>query len=159
MRASPGRVLIFSALVAGLVLPGAAGAVVTDAQAVSVSLAYLQAHASSWGIQNASQELRGRGVVRDSIGQTHVRLDQVHQGVPVVGKQLVVHLDGNGAALSANGAFQAGIAASVQPVLSAAQARDAAVQRFPGPLAGGAAIELVLYPQGGSGSGGGFGGF
>ena len=150
MRASPGRIVIFAALVAGLLLPGGAHAAVTDAQAVSVSLAYLQAHASTWGIQNAAQELRVRGVARDSIGQTHVRLDQVHQGVPVVGKQLVVHLDTNGAAVSANGAFQAGIAVSVQPVISAAQARDAAVQRFPGPLGSSPAIELVLYPQGGS---------
>jgi Zn-dependent metalloprotease len=150
MRALLSCLVIFSALVAGLVLPGGAQAAVTDAQAVGASLAYLQAHAATWGIQNAAQELRVRGVVRDAIGQTHVRLDQVHQGVPVVGQQLVVHLDGNGAALSASGAFQAGIAASVQPVLSAAQARDAAVQRFPGALGTSPAIELVLYPQGGS---------
>src|SRR2546428_6104461 len=150
MRALLSRFVVFLALAAGIGLPGAAQAAVTDAQAVSASLAYLQSQASTWGIQNAAQELRVRQVVRDSLGQTHVRLDQVHQGVPVVGMQLVVHLDGSGAARSANGAFQAGIAVSVQPVVSAAHARDAAVQRFPGSLSGGPAIELVLYPQDGS---------
>jgi len=76
-----GRVAIFLGLLGVLALPvGAQGASgVDDGQALRASLAHLQARASQWGIQNASQEFRLRKVVRDSLGQTHVRLDQVHQ--------------------------------------------------------------------------------
>ena len=51
---------------------------VDDAAALSASFAYLQARASEWGIRNAQNEFRLRQVVRDSLGQSHVRLDQVY---------------------------------------------------------------------------------
>jgi len=90
---------------------------------VASLLGYLQARASDWGIRNAAQEFRLRTVVRDSLGQTHVRLDQVHQGVPVWGQQLIVHLGPSGAPLSASGAYLPRIAVSTRPVISADGAR------------------------------------
>ena len=146
-----GRVAIFLGLLGVLALPvGAQGASgVDDGQALRASLAHLQARASQWGIQNASQEFRLRKVVRDSLGQTHVRLDQVHQGVPVFGKQLIVHLDRSGAPQSVTGAYLAGIAVATQPAISADHARTVATQQFPGPLAKTPEAELVLYPRDG----------
>lgn len=123
---------------------------VTDAAAVSASVAYLQARASDWGIRSAANEFRLRKVVRDSLGETHVRLDQVYQGVPVFGRQLVVHLDRAGTPRSATGAYLAGITASTQPLITTQDAQTAARQRFPGPLLKAPAVDLVLYPTNGS---------
>ncbi len=152
MRAWLGRVAIVLGLLGALALPvGAQGATsgVDDGVAVRTSLSYLQTQASQWGIRNASQEFRLRQIVRDSLGQTHVRLDQVYQGVPVFGQQLIVHLDRSGAPQSVTGAYLAGIAVSTQPALSADQARTVATQHFPGPLAKTPEADLVLYPRDG----------
>ncbi|OGL15194.1 MAG: hypothetical protein A3F92_03270 [Candidatus Rokubacteria bacterium RIFCSPLOWO2_12_FULL_71_22] len=149
MKAWLGRTLVVLGLAAGLTLPaGAQGeaAGVDETTAVRASLGYLQARASDWGIRNAAQEFRLRTVVRDSLGQTHVRLDQVHQGVPVWGQQLIVHLGPSGAPLSASGAYLPRIAVSTRPVISADGARAVAAQRFPGPLADTPDASLLVYP-------------
>ena len=120
-----------------------------DAALVSASVAYLQARAADWGIGRADQELRLRRVVRDALGQAHVRLDQVRLGVPVVGQQLVVHFDRYGSPRSATGAYLAGITATTRPVVSAQDAQDAARRQFPGSLSNPPAVDLVLYPTSG----------
>ena len=112
-----------------------------------MSLTYLQTQASEWGIRNAPEEFRLRQVVHDTLGQTHVRLDQVHQGVPVFGQQLIVHFDPDGAPRSITGEYLSGITVSTQPTISGDEARTLARQRFPGPLDNTPAVELVLYPQ------------
>jgi Zn-dependent metalloprotease len=137
---------------AGLTLTvGGQGAAfaVDDATAVRASLGYLQAQASDWGIRNAAEEFRLRGVVRDNLGQTHVRLDQIYQGVPVFGRQLIVHLDQAGTPQSATGTYLAGINVSTKPVISSQDAQAAARRRFPGALSQPPAVELVLYPKNG----------
>jgi Zn-dependent metalloprotease len=116
---------------------------------VDISLAYLQGRAADWGIRNAYEEFRLRRVMRDTLGQTHVRLDQVYQGVPVFGRQLIVHVDQNGAPLSATGAYLEGITVSTQAAISDQAARAVAQQRFPGPLASRPATDLMLYHQDG----------
>ena len=120
-----------------------------DATLASASVAYLQARAADWGIRRADQEFRLRRVVRDALGQTHVRLDQVHQGVPVVGRQLVVHFDRGGSPRSITGAYLAGITAATRPLVSAQDAQDAARRQFPGALSNPPAVDLVLYPTSG----------
>src|SRR3989338_5201872 len=96
-----------------------------DATLASASVAYLQARAADWGIRRADQEFRLRRVVGDALGQTHVRLDQVRQGVPVVGRQLVVHFDRGGSPRSITGAYLAGITAAPPPPLPAPHAQHA----------------------------------
>jgi len=122
---------------------------VDDAVALGASLAYLQARASELGIRDAQQEFRLRRVVRDARGQTHVRLEQVYQGIPVWGQQLIVHIDPGGAPRSVTGAYLPGIAVSTRAVISSEQARTIAYQRFPGPLTGTPEPDLVLYPRDG----------
>jgi Zn-dependent metalloprotease len=120
-----------------------------DALALRTSLAYLEARAAELGIRDAQQEFRLRRIVRDGLGHTHVRLEQVYQGVQVWGRQLVVHLDPGGAPQSVTGAYLPGIAVSTHATLSSQQARGIAQQRFPGALFGTPETELVLYPQDG----------
>jgi thermolysin len=59
------------------------------------SLAYLKTNGAAHGLDNAQAELSLLSVKRDTLGQTHVRFEQVQQGVPVFNAQLSVHLDRN----------------------------------------------------------------
>lgn len=150
MRAAVGRMAMVFWLVWGLMLTvGAQGASsrLDDASAVHTSLAHLQARALEWGIRNAADEFRLRRVVRDALGQTHVRLDQVYLGVPVFGQQLIVHLGDDGAPLSITGNYLAGIAVAIQPTISGQEARTVARQQFPGPLSETPEADLMLYPH------------
>ena len=45
------------------------------------------------GIEDATAELEFADAVEDEFGETHVRFRQVHNGVPVFGRQVVVQLD------------------------------------------------------------------
>lgn len=71
--------------------PGARPAWVTSA--LERSLAHLRNEGAAHGINDADAELSLLSAVYDELGQTHVRLEQIHRGVPVLGGQLVTHLD------------------------------------------------------------------
>jgi Zn-dependent metalloprotease len=144
------RILIVLGFVSGPFLSmGAQGASapMDDPTAVDISLSYLQTQASKWGIRNAREEFRLRQVVRDALGQTHVRLDQVHQGVSVFGQQVIVHIDQAGTPYLVTGAYLAGIDTPTQAAITGDEARGVATQQLPGPLGGIPEVELVLYPQ------------
>jgi zinc metalloprotease ZmpA len=145
------RLAIVFGLLGSFVMSGAAqgdGSSVDDAAALSASLAYLQTQAQEWGIRDAPSEFRLRQVVRDSLGQSHVRLDQVYQGLQVFGQQVIVHLDQSGTAHSVTGAYRAGINLSTQPVISIQEARTRAQQHAPGAVDTPPQADLVVYPQG-----------
>ena len=59
------------------------------------SLAHLKEQAATHGLEDADAELSLLSATRDDLGQTHVRLEQVHNGVPVFRGQLIMHLDRN----------------------------------------------------------------
>lgn len=61
--------------------------------ALARSLKLLRSEASVHGLADADAELSFLSAVRDDMGQTHVRLEQVYKGVPVFGGQLIAHLD------------------------------------------------------------------
>jgi Zn-dependent metalloprotease len=61
--------------------------------AVGRSLAHLRGQSAKHGLADADAELSLLSALRDDLGQTHVRLKQVHKGVPVFGGQLITHLD------------------------------------------------------------------
>ena len=59
------------------------------------SLSHLREQAATHGLENADAELSFLSADRDDLGQTHVRLEQIHKGVTVFGGQLIMHLDRN----------------------------------------------------------------
>jgi Fungalysin/Thermolysin Propeptide Motif len=61
--------------------------------ALARSLAHLRQERAALGLANPDTELSLFSAVRDDLGQTHVRLDQVYQGVPVFNGQIIAHLD------------------------------------------------------------------
>ena len=64
--------------------------------ALARSLEHLRGEAVMHGLDDADNELTFRSALRDDLGQTHVRLDQVYRNVPVFGGQLIMHLGGAG---------------------------------------------------------------
>jgi thermolysin len=61
--------------------------------ALQRTLAHFKERPGTEGINDAEAELKLLGADEDDIGQTHVRLSQFHNGVPVFGGQLIAHLD------------------------------------------------------------------
>jgi vibriolysin len=64
---------------------------------------------------------------RDELGYGHARFARVFRGLPVVGSELLVHVDDQGVVYAANGDGFAGIALDPTPAVSEEQARGVAV--------------------------------
>ncbi|MFY0567755.1 M4 family metallopeptidase [Archangium lansingense] len=73
-----------------------------------------------------------RRLTRDEQGHTHIRYDQTKNGLPVVGHELVVHVDENGTVYAANGSARDGEALPFRPRISPEAARFAALAATPG---------------------------
>jgi bacillolysin len=73
-------------------------------------------------------ELRVAKVSKDSIGSTHVRLNQFYRGLPVFGAQLVVHMNKRGVT-AVNGHYVPDVKVDTTPSLSAAQAQAVALRQ------------------------------
>ena len=77
---------------------------------------------------------------KDTLGQSHLRMTQTYRGIPVLGGELIVHVDGDGL-LGINGRFVSGLDLPTFPTLSPAESAGAAVDRIQ--ATGGANIEVV----------------
>jgi len=94
--------------------------------AAARALDFLASYGAAFGLTHPAAELRLLSEERDSLGITHVRYEQRHLGLPVLGRELRVHLDSS-AARSVNGDFVAGIHLSVDPRVSPQVARRSAL--------------------------------
>jgi len=86
--------------------------------------AFLDRHDDAFGVR--ARDLRATATVRGTAGRSTVRFQQLHDGVPVLGGELVVSLDAKRNVLSASGEALAGDVATT-PGVGAGAARDAAV--------------------------------
>ncbi|TYZ11866.1 T9SS type A sorting domain-containing protein [Hymenobacter lutimineralis] len=102
---------------------------VASANPTTASLQFLQELGNEMRVQNPQQEFVVRGEMRDELGQTHVRLQQRWQGIPVYGSEVVVHTDATGQPLLLSGRYFAspGQLRSTTPSLSASSAAGAAL--------------------------------
>ncbi|MBN8466961.1 M4 family metallopeptidase [Corallococcus exiguus] len=76
---------------------------------------------------NAS-DLQVRRINVDEMGTSHIRYAQTLNGLPVVGEELVVHVDSSGAIFGANGSARSGGAVSARPLVAAEAAQTAALR-------------------------------
>ena len=76
----------------------------TDA-AVAAAYATLTQYSPTLGLAAPEDEFRLMRVVTDDLGYTHVRFEQVYDGVPVWARDLYVHFDETGRAYGLNGAY------------------------------------------------------
>ncbi len=82
---------------------------------------------------------------KDGLGQSHVRMTQTYRGIPVLGGELIVHVDGDGL-LGINGRFVSGLDLPSFAALAPAESAGAAVRWAE--REGGANVEVldVLEP-------------
>ena len=127
-RESGGPVDVRSSRLTGLAsfVRASRGIPVAGASAEERALSFLTAHGKAFGLRGSGELRHVRSTLRDLTGMDHVRFQQVHDGVPVTGAELIVHLRGafvtaaNGRTLPNLGGF------STQPLASAAAALTAA---------------------------------
>jgi bacillolysin len=93
----------------------------------AVARAFLERYGKGFGIQDQARELRVTSSERASAGRSVVRFQQLHQGVPVLGGELIVNLDKHGDLLSANGEASPTSHVSVVPSVQRPAATEAAL--------------------------------
>lgn len=127
--------------------PGERPAWVSDALARSI--AHLKHQGNAFELHNAQAELSFKRADQDDLGLTHVRLDQVYNGVPVFGGQLITHLDAK-LMRDVNGrVYEQARKVNTFPTLDAAAAIEAAKAAlgYTGEFAKQPEAELVVLPH------------
>ena len=95
---------------------------------VAIARGFLDQNRSLFGLRSAVEDLHLLRVEPDpQQGYAHIRFDQRYAGLPVFGRQLVVHLDPTGQVVAVNGEFAPILQLATKPTISAAQADTAAL--------------------------------
>ncbi|HKR64962.1 MAG TPA: M4 family metallopeptidase [Thermoanaerobaculia bacterium] len=105
----------------GILLGGDAKGASAEARAMS----FVASYGRAFGLTNASQVRMLRASKPDAAGMEHVRLQQVHRGVPVRAAELVVHMKG-ARVLAANGHTVSDLPENLLPRIDASGAKLAA---------------------------------
>jgi Zn-dependent metalloprotease len=79
---------------------------------------------------DADEDLYSEGVEIDRLGQAHVRFQQTFHDVPVLGGEVVVHLNSDGSLRSVTDAILRGLATTTRPRYASTEAIEAAVADF-----------------------------
>lgn len=94
----------------------------------AIARGFLDQNRTLFGLQSAAEELRLLRFEPDQQrGYSHIRLDQLYKGLPVFGRQLLVHLDPAQQIVAVNGQFTPALNLAVEPTISAAQAESVAL--------------------------------
>lgn len=95
----------------------------------AIARGFLDENRSLFRLKSVSDELTVLRVEPDlQLPYSHVRLQQVHQGIPVFGRQLIVHLDGHEAITAVNGHFLPNLALSTATTMTPAAAEALALE-------------------------------
>lgn len=113
---------------------------------------FLSLHGAALGVRDPEQQLVRQRVTRDAAGNRHVHLDQVHEGVPVLGARIVVHMNARGI-YAANGVFVPNLeSVDMTPAQDVATLRAAALangaKRHPGATLQVEGGRWIVYPVG-----------
>lgn len=92
------------------------------------------------------EHLGERAIVRDELGQMHVRLAETQHGLPVIGAETILHVDGDGAIVAATSSSHGEITVPPIPAVSADAARGTALGATDGAhlVAGDPALVYVI---------------
>jgi Zn-dependent metalloprotease len=103
----------------------------TEAVAVSHATAALTAHQADLAATDADR-FQVRNTIVEPNGTSHVRYDRTYQGLPVLGGDVIVHLDKAGAMRAMSQTLAAPLSVSTTPTVTAAAAAQAAMAKFHG---------------------------
>jgi Zn-dependent metalloprotease/subtilisin-like proprotein convertase family protein len=91
--------------------------------------AFLAEQGTLLGIDDPARQLRHLGIYKDQYGFSHVRYQQLHDGVPVLGAVLQGHVSPDGRLTAVNGKFIPDIELTTDAVVAAGEAESAAIAR------------------------------
>lgn len=112
------------------------------------ALSQLQAHASEVRM-SAHDSFSVRDVIVDADGSAHVRLLRSYRGLPVIGGDMVIHLDHAGSFRDASLTMPAALALDTTPLHSSKEAIAVAKREFNGTRSGGTTASLAIYARNG----------
>lgn len=123
---------------------------VSDEDAIRVALQRVNDLRGTFGL-SGEHGFSPRAVMRDSLGQVHVRFHQLYRGVRVWGGEVISHASADGRAMAPTNALALVSGVDVTPALSAAEVAAQQEQRL-APLAGYrrrplVKTELVVVPE------------
>lgn len=103
--------------------PGAGGAVSFE----QAALEFLGRESASFGLRSGAAEVTATKTSEDGDGNGFVRVQQTYKGVPIVGAELVVQLNGARSVTSVNGRSVGDVEMSTEPSVKAEDARRSAI--------------------------------
>ncbi len=124
-HAGTGKVRFLSAE-AGQSIPNVPG-ITADSTSSDAAEKFLSVYGPLFGINDPAQELKVKRQMKAVRGRSFVRYQQVHNGVPVFGGELVVQLDAAKNVVSAHGKVSPDISADVTPTVDLVSATEKAI--------------------------------
>jgi bacillolysin len=111
--------------------------------------AFWKRFGAAFGLDRAAEGLRLERVSRDELGTQHVRYRQVYAGLPVFGREAIVHLEGD-VVYAVNGELHPEIAVPTEPEVSSTAATSTALKSLAKrmPEAESARSTLLVYVDG-----------
>jgi len=115
---------------------------------VATAIQFFETNRGAYKMESPAEELTVKKSEIDSLGMTHIRFDQLHKGVRVVGGELLVHFRASGEMRTVNGIYEAYIDLDVTPAIT----DQSAVETARDDLVKSASIfdqgtpELVVFP-------------
>jgi Zn-dependent metalloprotease len=91
------------------------------------AMAALQAYGSLFGLGDPRAEMAVRGITSAGGDRSVVRYQQTYRGIPVIGGELNVNLQGNDRLLSINGEISPRLVLATKPAITAQQAGETAL--------------------------------
>jgi Zn-dependent metalloprotease len=96
---------------------------------LAIARGFLDSQRTLFQLTSVDHDLRLLRIEPDrQLNYSHVRLEQHYHGLPVFGRQLVVHIDSNEQIVAVNGEFAPGIQVATTPTISAAAAETTALR-------------------------------
>jgi thermolysin len=115
---------------------------------VSAAIGFFEENRAAYRMTDPKNELVVKRLDEDRLGMQHIRFEQFHRGLRVIGGDLIAHFDTGGRLTRVNGFYQPDIELQTQPDVGMSQATDIAVTDLEGFF--GAAQpdepELVVFP-------------
>jgi Zn-dependent metalloprotease len=97
--------------------------------AQSLSFKYLEQHITDYGIDNI-KDLKVLNVSFDEMSMAHTRLQQTFHDVPVLGGELIVHLNSDGSLFTVTDSLVRGLQVNTRSDLTATKAKDIAIAEY-----------------------------
>jgi Zn-dependent metalloprotease len=94
----------------------------------AIARGFLDANRALFGLESVAADFAPGRIEPDmQLGFSNVRLRQMYKGIPVFGRQLIVHLDAQERIVAVNGQYSPGLSAPTQPSLTKVEAEQVAL--------------------------------